>query len=155
LFARGERLKLPTNVVEDYATAHLDFSGGASIRLACSWNLPAGCDAVIEAAFYGSSGGVMMRNVGGSFYDFTVDRLRGTARENLSAPPDDWGGRAALDWATRLAAGAGFDSRAEQFTELAAALDGVYGRGGRAGPIARAKAPQSAAREFVGLASMP
>jgi predicted dehydrogenase len=155
LFARGERLTLPTNAVEDYATAQLDFSGGASIRLACSWNLPAGCDAVIEAAFYGSAGGVMMRNVGGSFYDFTVDRLRGTARENLSTPPDEWGGRAALDWATRLAAGAGFDARAEQFTELAAAIDGVYGRRGRGGPIAKAKASHGAAHEFAGLASMP
>jgi predicted dehydrogenase len=155
LFARGERLNLPTNMVEDYATAQLDFSGGASVRLACSWNLPAGCDAVIEAAFYGTDGGVVLRNVSGSFYDFTVDRHRGTSRENLSSPPDDWGGRAALDWVTRLAAGEGFDSRAEQFTQLAAVLDRVYGRGGRSDPMADSDIAPSRAREFAASWSTP
>ena len=155
LFARGERLNLPTNMVEDYATAQLDFSRGASVRLACSWNLSAGCDAVIEAAFYGTGGGVVLRNVAGSFYDFTVDRHRGTARENLSSPPDDWGGRAALDWVTRLAAGQGFESRAEQFTELAGAIDRVYGRGRSNDPIADGNIAQSPAAEFATSWSSP
>jgi predicted dehydrogenase len=130
LFARGERLALPSRVVEDYATAQLDLESGSSVRLTCSWNLPAGCDAVIEASFYGTRGGAALRNVSGSFYDFTAERFRGTSRQNLSSPPDDWGGRAAVDWATRLAGGARFDPRADQLTELAAVLDKIYGRTG-------------------------
>jgi predicted dehydrogenase len=128
LLAKGQRLTLPTSYVEDYATAQLDFAGGASVRIACSWNLPAGCDAVIEASFYGTKGGATLRNVNGSFYDFRAERLHGTSREILSLPPDGWGGRAAVDWARRLAAGQGFDPQAEKLVTLAAVLDQVYGR---------------------------
>jgi predicted dehydrogenase len=128
LFAQGRRLTLPTSTVEDYATAQLDFAGGASARVACSWNLPAGCDAVIEASFYGTKGGATLRNVDGSFYDFRAERLRGTSRETLSLPPDQWGGRAAVDWARRLAAGQGYDIQAEKLVTLAGVLDQVYGR---------------------------
>jgi hypothetical protein len=98
------------------------------VQLACSWNLHAGVDAVIGAAFYGTRGGAALRNVGGSFYDFTAERFSGTRRETLSAPPDEWGGRAAVAWATALAAGARFDPSAERLVDVAAALDGIYGR---------------------------
>jgi predicted dehydrogenase len=128
LFAKGRRLTLPTSTVEDYATAQLDFAGGASVRVACSWNLPAGCDAFIEASFYGTKGGAALRNVDGSFYDFRAERLRGTSRETLSLPPDAWGGRAAVDWARRLAAGQGYDMQAEKLVTLAGVLDQIYGR---------------------------
>ena len=74
--------------------------GGARVRLACSWNLAAGCDAVIEATFYGTRGGAALRNVDGSFYDFVAERYRRHARDARCAePPDAWGGRAAVDWA--------------------------------------------------------
>jgi hypothetical protein len=46
----------------------------------------------------------------------------------LAAPPDAWGGRAAADWAERLAGGARFDPGAEHLVEVAAALDRIYGR---------------------------
>jgi predicted dehydrogenase len=136
LFARGNRLSLPPEAVEDYATAHLQLGGRGVVRLACSWNLPAGCDAIIEASFYGTRGGAALRNIGGSFYDFTVERFSSTSRETLSTPPDDWGGRAALDWGSRLAHGEGFDPAAEQFTELASVLDRIYGRNVAARPAA-------------------
>ena len=50
------------------------------MQLACSWRLPAGRDAVIEAAFYGTGGGAALRNVDGSFYDFGAERFEGTRR---------------------------------------------------------------------------
>src|SRR5690606_28570512 len=128
LRARGRLLGAAPAEVEDYATAELQLADGAGVRLACSWNLPAGRDAVIEATFYGTGGAASMRNVGGSFYDFVAERYSGTATERLAAPPDDWGGRAAVDWARRLAAGEGFDSEAERLVEVAAALDAIYGR---------------------------
>jgi predicted dehydrogenase len=114
--------------VEDYAVAQIGLENGSSIRLACSWRLPAGCEAVISAAFYGTGGGAALRNVGGSFYDFTAELYRGTATETLVSPPDEWGGRAAADWAARLAAGARFDPAAERLVEVAALLDRIYGR---------------------------
>lgn len=128
LFAKGEPLSAPITRVEDYAIARLDLETGAAVRLACSWHLSAGCDAVIEAAFYGSAGGAALRNVNGSFYDFSAERFLGTARETLSAPPDEWGGRAAVDWARRLAAGVSYDPDVERLVEVAAALDAIYGR---------------------------
>ncbi|HEX9954518.1 MAG TPA: Gfo/Idh/MocA family oxidoreductase [Allosphingosinicella sp.] len=115
-------------VVEDYAVAQLDLAGGTSLRLACSWNLPAGQEAVISAAFYGTNGGAALKNVGGSFYDFTAERYRGTATEILVSPPDEWGGRAAADWAVRLGSGARFDPEAERLVTVAQALDQIYGR---------------------------
>ncbi|HYF56982.1 MAG TPA: gfo/Idh/MocA family oxidoreductase, partial [Salinarimonas sp.] len=72
--------------------------------------------------------GASLTNVNGSFYDFTAERLRGTARETLTLPPDAWGGRAAVDWARRLAWGEGFDPEAERLVTVAEVLDRIYGR---------------------------
>ncbi len=129
LFGEGERLRGPRpDRAEHYAVATLELETGASVRLACSWRLNAGRDAVISAAFYGTEGGAALRNVDGSFYDFTAERYRGTARETLAAPPDVWGGRAAAHWAARLAAGERFDPAVERLVEVARVLDRIYGR---------------------------
>ena len=115
--------------VEDFATATLEFETGAVARLACSWNLPAGRDAVIEVEVFGTRGGAAVRNVEGSFYDFTAERFRGTSTETLVSPPDQWGGRAAVAWADRLAAGKRFDAEgAAELVEVARTLDLIYGR---------------------------
>jgi predicted dehydrogenase len=128
LFSSGEPLAGRTDRVEDYALATLELESGAAVQLSCSWRLQAGADAIISAAFYGTQGGAALSNVGGSFYDFTAERFRGTARETLSSPPDEWGGRAAADWARRLAAGERFDPAAERLVDVADALDRIYGR---------------------------
>jgi predicted dehydrogenase len=126
LYAGGLPLASRQTQVEDYAVAQLELEGGASVQLACSWKVSAGCDAVIEASFYGTKGGACFRNVNGSFYDFTADLFHGTARQRLAEPPDAWGGRAAVDWATRLAAGERFDPECERLVEVADALDRIY-----------------------------
>jgi predicted dehydrogenase len=128
LFAGGEPLKDRVSQVEDYAVATVELATGPVVQLACSWRLQAGCDAMISAAFYGTQGGAALRNVNGSFYDFTAERYRGTARETLSTPPDEWGGRAAADWARRLASGERFDPAAERLVDVARVLDQIYGR---------------------------
>jgi predicted dehydrogenase len=128
LFAGGEPLGANPDRVEDYAIARLDLEDGGTVQIACSWNLPAGQEAVISASFYGTSGGVGMRNLNGSFYDFTAERFHGTQRETLVSPPDEWGGRAAVDWARRLQAGERFDAEAERLVEVASVLDRIYGR---------------------------
>ncbi|MCO5171372.1 MAG: Gfo/Idh/MocA family oxidoreductase [Planctomycetes bacterium] len=114
--------------VEDFVAARLVTDGGASLRLGCSWRLHAGQEAVIEASFYGTRGGASLRNVDGSFYDFVVDHHEGTARRRLAAPPDAWGGRAAVAWARRLARDPSFDPEVERVVDVARALDRVYGR---------------------------
>jgi hypothetical protein len=98
------------------------------VNLACSWRLQAEQEAVISAAFYGTGGGAALRNVDGSFYDFTAERLHGTTRTTLVTPPDAWGGRAAADWAARLVDGARFDPEAERLVTLAQTLDRIYRR---------------------------
>ncbi len=122
----GEPMRAGDSRVEDYAVATLRLAGGTIVRLACSWRLQAGQEAAIEASFYGTNGAAAMRNVGGSFYDFEADRYHGTTRTRLIAPPDAWGGRAAGDWARRLAAGERFGSEAEELVCTAAALDAIY-----------------------------
>jgi predicted dehydrogenase len=118
----------PAGRVEDYAVATLELATGTVVRLVCSWRLHAGRDAVIAAAFHGTAGGAALHNVDGSFYDFTALHYRGTAREPLATPPDEWGGRAAADWAVRLAAGERFDLAAERLVDVARVLDRIYGR---------------------------
>jgi predicted dehydrogenase len=126
LFAGGEPLRAPVEQVEDFALAELELAGGAVVRLACSWRLHAGQEAVIEASFYGTHGGARLRNVGGSFYDFEALRLDGTGARVLASPPDAWGGRAAVAWAEQLATVRGFNPAAERFATVAAVLDRIY-----------------------------
>ncbi len=125
LRTRGRPLR--PGEVEDYATARFS-AGGVDVRLACSWNLHAGRDAVIEAAFYGTQGGAALRNVGGSFFDFTAEHFTGTQARSLAGPPDPWGARSASVWAEQLAASPRFDPQAEQFVRSAEVLDRIYGR---------------------------
>ena len=63
--------------VEDYASAEFTLANGVVVRIACSWNLNAGRDAVIEANLYGTEGGARMFNENGSFFDFSADLLKG------------------------------------------------------------------------------
>ncbi|WP_349263167.1 Gfo/Idh/MocA family oxidoreductase, partial [Longimicrobium sp.] len=81
LFAGGEPLAAAPDRCEDYASALITLEGGTAVQLACSWKVSAGQDAVIGASFYGTQGGAALRNVGGSFYDFTAEAFRGTSRE--------------------------------------------------------------------------
>ena len=128
LFAKGRRLGRTPTDVEDYVEASIELDGGRIIRLACSWGLHAGCDAVISAAFHGDKGGALFHNVGGSFYAFEAELFRGPHRRALAGPPDAWGGRAGCEWARRLSAGERFDLNADQFIEVARILDLIYGR---------------------------
>ena len=96
------------------------------MRLTCSWRLQAGQEAVIAAGFYGTHGGAMLQNVGGSFYEFVAHRFAGTGQELVASEREGWGGRAGADWARRLAAGERFDSAAEQLVTVARTLDAIY-----------------------------
>lgn len=123
---QGGRPIVGRTAAEDYAVATLTLTSGAVVRLACSWRLPAGQDAVIEAAFYGEGGGAALRNVGGSFYDFEALAFEGVNRRTLAAPPDDWGGRAAQAWAGALAEGGRYDAQIESLIPVALTLDRIY-----------------------------
>ncbi len=118
---RGEPL-------EDYGAVQIELESGAVLRLACSWRLHAGRDCVLEASFYGTRGGASLRNVNGSFFDFAAERFAATTTQPLAAPPDDWGGRAAVQWARRLAGGVGFNPAAERYVSVHDVVDRIYGR---------------------------
>jgi predicted dehydrogenase len=116
--------RLVGSPVETWATAELDH-----VRIACSWDLHAGRDAEIELLLHGSEGGLRVANVGGSFYDFRSEHFRGTARETLADPPDAWPGRAAVEWARRVAQGERFDAAsAGELVRVAEIVDRIYGR---------------------------
>jgi predicted dehydrogenase len=117
--------------VEDYAVGSIDLADGTNLRIACSWNSSAGADAEISATFHGTKGGAQFRNVAGSFYDFTAELFKGTKRELLVSPPDDWGGRAAVDWVRKLAAGERFAGSTTGLLETAHTIDQLYNRDDR------------------------
>lgn len=114
--------------VEDYALAELKLENGVTVRIACSWNLSAGTDAIIEASLYGSAGGARMRNENGSFFDFSTDLFHGRNAERLVSPPDEWSGRASAEWVRKLAAGERFEGSTTGLLATARALDRLYGR---------------------------
>jgi len=128
LFAKGAPLPPEPTVVEDYAVARLDLASGAAVSLTCSWFLHAGQDAVIGATLHGTDGSLALHNVDGSFYDFVATHNTGTSQRVLAQPPDEWGGRAAVAWATRLAAGERYDASIAEVVDVAAVLDRIYGR---------------------------
>ncbi|HZE06331.1 MAG TPA: Gfo/Idh/MocA family oxidoreductase [Solirubrobacteraceae bacterium] len=112
--------------VEDFALVQLRTDAAITARVACSWFLPVGRDCEIACTVYGTEGAISIHNVGGSFYDFVAHRHHGTASEQLTEPPDEWGPRAIAAWASALAGGAGFDPDAEMLVTLARILDEVY-----------------------------
>ncbi len=115
--------------VEDYGVGEIALANGVTVRIACSWNLNAGGDAVIEASFFGTGGGAQMRNENGSFSDFSADVFRGRTAERIASPPDDWGGRAGAEWVRKLASGERFGGTTTGLLETARTLDRLYGRG--------------------------
>ncbi len=128
LYAQGKRIRPEDHRLEDYATARLDLDSGATANLACSWHMNAGADAVIGASFFGTKGGLAIRNVNGSFYDFIAEEFIGTERKVIAEPPDSWGGRAVVDWAARLAESPAFDPAIESGGAVARVIDAIYQR---------------------------
>jgi predicted dehydrogenase len=128
LYRDGKVLAPPVEELESYATAELRFTHGASARIACSWHLPAGQDAVIEATFYGTRGAVRLRNLAGSFFDFAVEHCEGTKCHALSRPRPDWGAVAICNWVRQLREAPAFDPAAERLEEVHRILDAMYGR---------------------------
>ena len=127
---RSVTSRLRGEPVEDFAVAELELDSGTVVRVACSWRLHAGRDCAIEASFFGTAGGAALRNVGGSFHDFVGERYDGTDATLLAEPPDDWHGRAAVEWTRRLAVGERFDPRAHELVAVAETVDRIYGRTG-------------------------
>jgi predicted dehydrogenase len=128
LFAQGRPMEAGAQTVEDHAVARIDLDNGAVLQLSCSWKLPAGCDAIIAASFFGTKGGASLHNIDGSFYNFAAEQFHGTRREVLATAPEEWGGKAALDWTRRLSESTEFNPEIQSLTHVAAALDAIYGR---------------------------
>ena len=126
LFSQGQRVRGRERQIEDYAIGNLELEPNIAVQLACSWKAHAGCDAVIDVFFHGSQSGARLRNVNGSFFDFVTEHFTGTRREILSVPPEEWGGRAAVDWLARLRLDNRFDPEAERLVEVSATLDRIY-----------------------------
>jgi predicted dehydrogenase len=125
-YARGRRLAAGDPEIEDYAATIVGLDSGARVSLACSWETATGHDCMLRVVLHGTHGGAALENVGGSFYDFRAERYHDNRTELLCAPPDVWGGRAAVAWAYRLATNRRFDPEAERFVEVATVLDRVY-----------------------------
>jgi predicted dehydrogenase len=128
LTAQGEPITKPGQQVEDHAVALMQTEAGTSLQLSCSWNLPAGREAEIYFNVYGTNGGGTFRNINGSFYDFEVARFWGTHTHILFSGSDAWGGRAIVDWTSKLAAGGRFESDVETVVQVAELIDTMYGK---------------------------
>jgi len=129
LFSKGVKLAPGEERVEDFAKVSLYTAEDTAMSLECSWHVSAGRDAVIEATFFGTEGGVAFKNINGSFYDFVAEKYKGTYTETLVSPPDDWSGRAGVAWADDVLQGKGFDAKtAGELIKTAEIIDRIYGR---------------------------
>lgn len=129
LFSKGRIVEESDgDITEDYASAQLVTETGTLIRLVCSWNLPAGQDAEIRASFYGTKASALFYNINGSFYDFEAAFCHGTSKKIISSPPDEWGGKALIDWTKSLQVSNVFRKSAFEYYETASVLDKIYKR---------------------------
>ncbi len=129
LYSDGKRLKPEENKVEDFAKVSMITEKETAISMECSWNVSAGKDAVIRAVFYGTNGAVAFENIDGSFYDFKAEKYNGTSTETLVSEPDDWSGKAGVDWVKKIISGIGYDEKsANEYLAVAKLLDRIYGR---------------------------
>lgn len=127
LFSKGAMLK-NKNEVEDFAQAQLLLDDNINVNISCSWNLHAGREAIIEAGFYGTNGGVSFKNINGSFFDFEGLQFNATQTKILTNQPDDWGGKALLNWIKQLSVNNYFNAEAENYLASAKIVDSIYGR---------------------------
>ncbi len=126
LFVQGNALTTPLVQSEDYVMSQLTFSGGLVTQLCCSWSAHTGKEAIIEFNFYGTKGGATFRNVNGSQFDFKGEYYKGTKRQVLSLPPDEWYGKSAVQWATLLANKNEYRWEVESYLKTANTLDRIY-----------------------------
>ncbi len=125
LFRAGERLD--GRGIDDFAKASVRL-GGAAGTIAASWNAHAGADCEVRVSLFGTDAGAEMRNIDGSFYDFTAARHDGRERTELTREGDAWLGRGIVEWCGSLASSARFDPEIEHSIAVAQAVDAVYGR---------------------------
>ncbi len=125
LYANGEPLGSACSV-ENFAAVQILLAGGVTARLSCSWHLHAGREAEIKIVFYGTRGGVCIRNVEGSFYRFQTEHFTGTTRRIIAPPSNDWWGAAAVDWAAALRRSRRYDPGIESMIAVAEMLDAIY-----------------------------
>ncbi len=128
LFSKGEKIYDIRKTTEDFAAAQFETADGVLIRITCSWNLSAGKDAEIKAAFYGTNASAIFSNTRGSFFDFKTWLCYGTKSEIISSPPDDWGGQALIDWTKKLQQSNKFDEEINSYGKVAEIIDRIYGR---------------------------
>ncbi len=128
LYAKGVRINGNHRAIEDYATVQMVHSNDMTSQCTCSWNIPAGKDAIIQMDLYGTEGGASFRNVNGSFYDFKATWNKGTKAQVISMPPYEWSGKAILDWTERLSEANRFNEDAESYIRTARVIDRIYGR---------------------------
>jgi predicted dehydrogenase len=129
LFSKGVKLEPDEKKVEDFAKTAMLTDKGSAITLECSWHASAGEDAVIRAVFYGTEGGVAFKNINGSFYDFQAEKYKGTSKEIMAGPPDNWGGKAGLAWSDKIRRSNGYDHvTASEYLKTAQIIDRIYGR---------------------------
>ncbi|MBT2245055.1 MULTISPECIES: Gfo/Idh/MocA family protein [Sphingobium] len=126
LFSKSRRLMDRKRQVEDYGIATVRLAGGTVMRIATSWHLHAGQDAIFSARFFGEKGGASFDNVGGSFYDFAATQFSGTTSQTMTIPGDPWGGQMAAAWARRLVHSPAFDPECESLAIVAGLLDSIY-----------------------------
>jgi predicted dehydrogenase len=127
LLSEGSVIPSPRARVEDYAAAQIDFDTGTTATLACSWNLPSGCDAVIRIAFYGRNGALALSNRDGSFFEFQAERFQGTSREIICEDDlESWWGRSAVEWVTRLKSDRTYNPELGRMARVADVLDALY-----------------------------
>jgi predicted dehydrogenase len=126
-YSKGKRINSKKQLeVEDFAEARIELDTGTAIRLACSWKISAGCDAVISWTFYGSKGTICIKNVNGSFYDFITEQYNGTTRVVIHNQKQNWGELAIKEWAKRLRDNNCFDKSIEEHLVISSIIDSIY-----------------------------
>jgi predicted dehydrogenase len=109
----GQTAARVSGAADDLIDGRISLADGCLIRITCAKKAQAEKSTSIEASFVGTHGSASLRNADGSTTAFAAEWTQGTTRHQLMSPTDDWQGRAALEWAARLATDTRFDPSIE------------------------------------------
>ncbi|HEV3002044.1 MAG TPA: Gfo/Idh/MocA family oxidoreductase [Solirubrobacteraceae bacterium] len=105
--------------LEEDCLAHLSLAGGVQARLACSWFAHEGRPMTIEAAFRGPHAAAALYNFPDKPATLAADVRHRSRRDPIARPPDEWEGRATLEWVRRVARGKRFDRSVQRAVDVA------------------------------------
>jgi predicted dehydrogenase len=126
LLQKGNKNYNRSMLCEDFAQIHFETEDHISASVACSWNLHAGCDAIIKICVHGTHGSLEMKNINGSFYNFETRFNKKTESTHLCSENGEWGSRAIKQWVDDIVNTKYSEIELNRLIQIADLIENIY-----------------------------